>query len=318
MKFNRQFLRRRLLGRRGSDGWLFKTMLYFVLIGISFIFLYPLLAMLSMSFMSLEDLIDSSIAWIPRNPTLQNFVNGFTWMQYTKTLLDSLQVSILPTITTTISSALIGYGFARFQFPLKKLLMGLMIAMFLIPTVLTYIPTTVLYRDLKILGIDVSLMNSIRAFWVPALFGFGIRQTIFILIFYQFFKMIHKELIEDASVDGSSTLRTFLTISIPMSLPAFLITTLYSFVWYWNESSLARLYFGQNYTTLPMRLESYIQMMRSMYGSGQATLDTVSTMYNTGVQYAITLLSILPLLLIYLVAQKYFIEGVDKAGIAGN
>lgn len=311
-------MRRLFLGRRGNDGLLFKIILYVLLIGISFIFLYPLLSMLSMAFMGLEDLVDSSIAWIPRNPTLDNFINGFVWMKFFDSLWDSLQVSLFPTLATVVSSAFIGYGFARFHFPFKKLLMGIMIALFLIPTVLTYIPTTVLYRDLKIFGIDLQLMNSIRAFWVPALFGNGIRQTIFILIFYQFFKMIPQELTEAAQVDGSGPLRTFFTIAIPMSLPAFLITGLYSFVWYWNESTLARLYFGSVYTTLPMRLEGFIAMYRSMYAQGKITLDSVSSIYNIGVQYAITLFSILPLLAIYLIAQKWFVEGVDKSGIAGQ
>lgn len=311
-------VRRLLLGRKGNDGILFKIVLYILLIGISFIFLYPLLSMFSMAFMGVEDLVDSSIAWIPRNPTLQNFVNGFVWMKFFDSLWDSVQVSLFPTLATVISSAFIGYGFARFQFPFKKLLMGIMIGLFLIPTVLTYIPTTVLYRDLKLFGIELQLMNSIRAFWVPALLGNGIRQTIFILIFYQFFKMIPHELTEAAQVDGSGPLRTFFTIAIPMSLPAFLITGLYSFVWYWNESTLARLYFGSVYTTLPMRLEGFIAMYRSMYAQGKITLDSVSSIYNIGVQYAITLFSILPLLVIYLIAQKWFVEGVDKSGIAGQ
>lgn len=311
-------VRRLLLGRKGNDGILFKIVLYILFIGISFIFLYPLLSMFSMAFMGVEDLVDSSIAWIPRNPTLQNFVNGFVWMKFFDSLWDSVQVSLFPTLATVISSAFIGYGFARFQFPFKKLLMGIMIGLFLIPTVLTYIPTTVLYRDLKLFGIELQLMNSIRAFWVPALLGNGIRQTIFILIFYQFFKMIPHELTEAAQVDGSGPLRTFFTIAIPMSLPAFLITGLYSFVWYWNESTLARLYFGSVYTTLPMRLEGFIAMYRSMYAQGKITLDSVSSIYNIGVQYAITLFSILPLLVIYLIAQKWFVEGVDKSGIAGQ
>jgi len=311
-------LRRVLLGRKGNDGLLFKIVLYILLTGISFIFLYPLLSMLSMSIMSLEDLIDTSISWIPRNFTILNYVNAFEWMNFFDAFMDSLKVSIYPTLATIVSSSLIGYGFGHYQFPGKKILMGIMLAMFLVPTVLTYIPTTVLYRDLTLFGIDLKLMDSIRAFWVPALFGNGIRQTIFILIFFQFFRIIPHELFEAAEMDGSGPIRTFITIAIPMAAPAFLICGLYSFVWYWNETSLARLYFGSVYTTLPMSLESYINMYRSMYAQGRVTLDTVNSVYNTGVQYAMTLISIAPLLLVYLFAQKWFVEGVDRSGIAGN
>jgi len=103
-----------------------------------------------------------------------------------------------------------------------------------------------------------------------------------------------------------------------MAAPAFLICGLYSFVWYWNETTLARLYFGEEYTTLPMALDSFIQMYRSMYAQGNVTIDSMNSTFNLGVQYAMTLISILPLLLIYLFAQKWFVEGVDRSGIAGN
>ena len=115
------------------------------------------------------------------------------YVHFFDSLLDSIQVTLYPVVATVVSSALIGYGFGKFEFPFKKTLMGIMIAMFLIPSVLTYIPTTVLYNNFSIFGIDIQLMDSVKAFWVPALFGNGIRQTIFILIFYQFFRMIPKE-----------------------------------------------------------------------------------------------------------------------------
>ncbi len=307
-----------LFGRNEQNGLVFKLVMYILLIGVSFIFLYPLLAMLAKSLMTIEDLINTTVSWIPRKVTLNNYRNAFQWMQFGGALVDSLKVSLYPTIATIVSSSLIGYGFGRFKFPFKKTLLTIMIAMFLIPSVLTYIPTTVLYKDLTILGVQLNLMDSIKAFWVPALFGNGIRQTIFILIFYQFFRIIPEELFEAAEVDGSSTLRTFITIAIPLVGPAFLICGLYSFVWYWNETSLARLYFGSELTTLPMSLDAFIATYSSMYAQGNVTMDSVSSVYNLGVQYAMTLISIIPLLIIYLFAQKWFIEGVDRSGIAGT
>lgn len=318
MKHKNVSLKKLLFGRNEQIGLIEKIVLYILLIGISFIFLYPLLSMLAKSMMGIVDLISSSVSWIPSHVTLQNYVTAFEWMNFVDVLWDSVQVSLFPTIATVVSSSLIGFGFARFQFPFKKLLMVIMIASFLIPSVLTYIPTTVLYRDFVILGFKLDIMNSIKAFWVPALFGNGIRQTIFILIFYQFFKMIPEELFEAAEVDGSSTFRTFLTIAIPLAAPAFLICSLYAFVWYWNETALARLYFGSSYTTLPMALDSFISTYSSMYAQGNVSMDSVSSTYNIGVQYAMTLISIVPLLLVYLFAQKWFVEGVDRSGIAGS
>lgn len=305
-----QRLKRILFGIYGNDGLIFKIILYMLLIGISFIFLYPLLRMLTSSFMNLEDLIDPTSIWIPKHFTFQNYVKSWYTLNAIPRLLDSLIVTLAPTACIIISSSLIGYGFAKFSFPFKKLLMGILISMFLVPTILLAIPTYVIFRE-------IHLLNSLKAFTVPALLGFGLRQTIFILIFYQFFRQIPNELIEAAEVDGANTLRIFFTISIPLSLPAFLICFLYSFVWYWNETSLAMMYFGEKYTTLPMAVENFRATYELLYPSGSVGLGAAHNIFNQGVHFAGVIISIIPLLIIYFIAQKWFIEGVDRSGIAG-
>lgn len=303
-------VKRRLLGKKGNDGLLFKVVLYLIFIGISFIFLFPLLKMLSASFMNLEDLVDPTVVWIPNNFTVRNYQKAWNVMGVMRRVKDSLLVSLLPTLCIMISSSLVGYGFARFEFPLKRLFMGILIAMFLIPTILMAIPTYVIYRKLNFIG-------SLKSFYVPSLFGFGHRQTLFILIFYQFFRMIPEELTEAAELDGANALTIFIRVAIPLSLPAFLITGLYSFVWYWNETSLATFYFGENYTTLPMAVESFRAVYESLYPSGNVGLGAANETFNRGVQFAGTIISIIPLLVMYFIAQRWFIEGIDRAGIAG-
>ncbi|NLG82898.1 MAG: carbohydrate ABC transporter permease [Bacilli bacterium] len=309
-KLNKQRLKRTLFGIYGNDGLVFKIVLYLLLIGISFIFLYPLLRMLASSFMNLEDLIDPTSIWIPKHFNLQNYVKSWYTLNAIPRLWDSLIVTLSPTICIIVSSSLIGYGFAKFTFPFKRILMGILVGMFLVPTILLAIPTYVIFRE-------IHLLNSLKAFNVPALLGFGLRQTIFILIFYQFFRQIPNELIEAAEVDGANTVRIFLTIAIPLSLPAFLICFLYSFVWYWNETSLATMYFGEKYTTLPMAVENFRATYELLYPSGSVGLGAAHNIFNQGVLFAGIIISIIPLLIIYFVAQKWFIEGVDRSGIAG-
>ena len=308
---NQKTLKRKLLGIRGNDGWLFKAGLYLVLTGIGFIFLYPLLQMIATSFMPLIDLINPTVIWIPREPTWQNYARAFEALNVWSALRDSLVVSLVPTFAVLISSALIGYGFAMFRFPFKRLLFTVLLLGFLIPTILTAIPTYVIYREL-------GLLDSLGAFAYPALTGFGLRQTIFILIFYQFFRSIPKPLIEAAEVDGAGEFRIFLRIAVPMTLPAFLISGLYAFVWYWNETNMALLYFPERYSTLPMAVIGFRTLYESLFPSGTVGLEGASEMFNQGVQFAGTLLSVLPLLIVYFIAQKWFIEGVDRSGIAGN
>ncbi|MDR4968424.1 MAG: carbohydrate ABC transporter permease [Acholeplasmataceae bacterium] len=303
--------KKRLFGMYGNDGLLNKIILYILFIGIGFIFLYPLMQMLVTSFMLLIDLVDPTTIWIPKNFTFRNYIRAIEALNASKALIDSIVVSILPTIFIVISSAMIGYGFASYDFPLKKLMMSILLMIFLIPTILMAIPTYVIYRELQIL-------DSLKAFIYPAMTGFGFRQTIFILIFYQFFKMIPKELKEAAEVDGASAVKVFIQIAIPLALPAFLITSLYAFVWYWNETSLALLYFPNKYSTLPMAVIGFRTLYENLYPSGTIGLEGASETFNQGVQFAGTILSILPLLIVYFIAQKWFIEGVDRSGIAGN
>lgn len=300
-----------LFGMYGNDGLLHKTILYILFIGISFIFLYPLMQMAVTSFMPLVDLVDPTTIWIPKNFTFRNYARAFEALNAAKSFIDSIIVSTLPTFFVVISSALIGYGFASYQFPFKKIMMAVLFIIFLIPTILMAIPTYVIYRELE-------LLDSLKAFIYPAMTGFGFRQTIFILIFYQFFKMIPKELKEAAEVDGASAIKVFIRIAIPMALPAFLITSLYAFVWYWNETSLALLYFPNEYSTLPMAVIGFRTLYENLYPSGTVGLEGASETFNQGVQFAGTIISILPLLIVYFIAQKWFIEGVDRSGIAGN
>jgi len=300
-----------LFGSYSRTGVLQYIFLYVILISISFIFLYPLLQMLVTSFMSLEDLVDPTKIWIPSKVVISNYTKASQALNLWKSLKDSLLVSLIPSICVVVSSSLIGYGFARHNFPLKKFWLGTVIVIFLLPTILTSIPTYVTYNKLHMLG-------SLKSFFVPALFGFGLRESIFILIFYLFFKDIPNELFESAQMDGASSLTIFFKISIPLTVSAFLMTFLYSFVWYWNETSLGLLYLKGSYTTLPMAVQNFKTLYETLFPSGSVGLESASETYNEGVQFAGTILSILPLLIVYFFTQKWFVESVDRSGIAGQ
>lgn len=287
------------------------VVIYALLVCISFVFLYPLLQMLVTSFMGLEDLIDPTTIWIPTKVVFKNYLKASETLHLWRALKDSLLVSLIPSLCVVASSALIGYGFARHEFPLKKIWFGTVVVIFLLPTILTSIPTYVTYNRLH-------LLNSLKAFIYPALTGFGLRESIFILIFYLFFREIPNELIESAQMDGASSLTIFFRISIPLTLSGFLITFLYSLVWYWNETSLGLLYLKDSYTTLPMAVVNFKSLYETLFPSGSVGLESASETYNQGVQFAGTILSILPLLIVYFFTQKWFVESADRSGIAGQ
>ena len=304
-------LKRFLFGNVEQDGFLTKIILYVILIGISFIFLYPILQMAIKSFMGLEDLIDPNVIWIPSKLVGENYTRAAEALKFWDAFRDSMMVSLIPTICAVISSALIAYGFAQFSFPGKTGLFALVIAVFLIPTVLLSIPTYVIYNNL-------GLLKSIKAYVYPALTGFGIRQPVFIFIFYQFFKMLPYELSESAEVDGANAFQVFMKIAVPSAIPAFVICVLYSFVWYWNETALALTYFRGEYTTLQMAVSNFEHIYRELFPGGNVGMSQVGESFNESVLFAGTMLSILPLLVLYAFTQKWFVESADRAGIAGN
>jgi len=165
------------------------------------------------------------------------------------TLTQTLYVVLLSTIAQVISSSLIGYGFARYNFKGKNFFFILMIVTFLIPQQTLMIPRFLMFQKL-------GLLNSVLSFFVPATFGQGLNQALFILIFYQLFRMIPKSLEEAAKIDGANDFTVFARISLPLATPAFVISFVLSMVWYWNETYLSSLYFGNVIKTLPMQLQS--------------------------------------------------------------
>lgn len=311
IKKQKKSFKKILFGSRGEGGLISKIFTYILLIGISFIFLYPLLQMVITSFMSLEDLVDPTKIWIPSKLILRNYVKAMDVLNFWKTFKDSIVIAFVPTMIGVVSSSLIGYGFARYHFPGKKIWFAILITVFLIPTLLMSIPTYVIYSDL-------GMLKSLKAYNIPALTGFGLRQSVFILIFYQFFKALPHELSESAEVDGASAFQTFIRICVPMVIPAFIICTLYSFVWYWNETTLAITYFQGKYTTLQIAVSQFEGIYRQLFPSGNIGIDSASESFNQGVLFAGTTLSILPLLILYAFTQKWFVESADKSGIAGN
>jgi len=300
-------VKRVLLGGRGSYGVLGNIFIYMLLIGIGFVYLYPLLYILVNSMKDLEDLLNPMVKWIPTHIYFSNYEKAFKVLNYVPTLTQTLYVVLLSTIAQVISSSLIGYGFARYNFKGKNFFFILMIVTFLIPQQTLMIPRFLMFQKL-------GLLNSVLSFFVPATFGQGLNQALFILIFYQLFRMIPKSLEEAAKIDGANDFTVFARISLPLATPAFVISFVLSMVWYWNETYLSSLYFGNAIKTLPMQLQSFVDSYRLLFPSGAVVTDRL----NESVRMAGTLLTIAPLLIIYFIVERWLRESIDSVGITGE
>ena len=300
------------MGSKDKEGFLKQFFIYLLLVCIGFIYLYPILHMISSSLMSLDDLLDSSIKWLPSSFNLSNFAQAAKSMSFWTALWQSIVIAGVPTVCNLVSCSITGYALARFNFPGKKIVMGIIILSFVLPSQITMIPTYMLYSKLKIL-------NTLWAFVLPALFAQGINAPIFILIFMQFFKQIPNVLIEAARIDGAGHFKSFFRVALPSAAPAFITVALFSFVWYWNESYLTELYVHgvmveSGWTTLVIQLDNFA----SNYSSYQQTATNAATSLNESINMAGTLLSILPLMIMYFVLQRHFVESIDKTGITGE
>ena len=300
-----------MFGSKEKEGAGKQIVVYGLLICIGFVYLYPILYMFSYSFMNRDDLLDSSVKWIPSTFYLQNYIDAAKSMNFWSSLLKGILIAGLPTLCNVLICMLVGYGFARFEFKGKKILMALLIFSYILPSQVTMIPTYVLYNDTGILG-------TIWAFVLPAVFGNGLNAPIFILIFYQFFKQVPKVLIEAAQIDGAGYLKSFIKIAVPSAAPAILTVFLFSFVWYWNESYLTELYVQglstkSTWVNLVVQLKNFDASFNTL-----ATTGDTATSLNESVRMAATALSILPLLIMYFFLQKYFVESIDRTGITGE
>ena len=279
---------------------------YFVLVGIGFIFMYPVLYMIVNSFKSVDDLVNPSVEWLPTELCFDNFIKAFKTLDFGKSFVTSLIMSAIPAVFQTISCAVVGYGLARFPVPGKKAIIALIVATFVVPAQITLIPKYLLFSDYK-------MIDTVFPQILPALFGQGLKSCIFILVFQNFFKSYPLALDEAAYLDGASTLTVFFKVALPLATPAIVVTMLFSFVWYWNETSQAALLFGTAIKTLPMKLGSFNSSYSNLYG----TTGSHSTV-NEAISLAGTFLSVMPLLVMYIILQKQFVESIEKVGITGE
>ncbi|NLD26146.1 MAG: carbohydrate ABC transporter permease [Acholeplasmataceae bacterium] len=296
--------KRILFGNNFQTGILVKIIIFLLLAAIGFIYLYPLLYMVSNSLKSPSDIINPIVNWIPTSFYLDNYRRAFKVLNYFPTLGKSLLVTLLPALLQTVVTSIIGYGFARFDFKFKKPLFIIVLLTFIIPPQAYLIPRYVMFFEFDLLEKPLAII-------LPALFGQGLNSAIFILIFYQFFRMIPKALTEAAEIDGAGPYYIFFKMAVPLSKPAYITSFLFSLVWYWNETYIASLFLGSSYPNLQLGLANFVSQYQRMFESDIVRL-------NEGIRLSATLLIIFPMLIVYFALQRWFVEGIERTGITGE
>ncbi len=284
--------------------------LYVILTAFALLYLEPVLYMVSMSFKSATDITDATAKWIPHQPTLTSVQFAFDAMNVWPTFLSdrslvenlmrsnlfvSILTTFLPALIQVYTCAIAGYAFARLNFPCKRLLFALLLLSYIIPPQTVFMPLTWVFRALGVI-------NSPMSFILPALFGAGLKGSLFIIIYMQFFKKLPSQLEEAAYIDGASTYKVFFTVMLPLAKPAKITVFLFSMVWHWNETYLTGLFYTR-IGTLATALNA-IKLPENDY-----------SMTIMAVKMAAALIFVLPMLVIYLFTQKNFTESIERTGI---
>lgn len=280
---------------------------FLILFGLCFVILYPILFMISCAFRERGDMNDPTVMWIPRHFTLSAIKETASAMNLGKTLLNTLLINIGCSLFQVATTAVTGYGFARFRFRGKNILFGFVILMILVPPQVILLPQYNLFRAL-------GLINTAWTMYLPAMTANGIRAGIMIFIFRQFFRGLPRELEDAAYLDGCGPLRTFFVIMVPNALSSFLTVFLFAVVWYWNDYYVCNAFFSTN-QTLALTIKN-IQPVLNAALFNDASLRVSAREYVVWTQAA-CLMSISPMLLMYALLQKHFTEGIERSGLVG-
>jgi multiple sugar transport system permease protein len=300
---------------KGLLAAIFRTIL---ILGLSYVILGPLIGIVANSFFSNADRYSPLVYIIPQAPTLERYELAILRMDYWVTLRNMLiYVTGLTAIQLFVCS-MVGYGFARYSFPLKKLLFACVIIMIVIPSHTVMLPLFTMFRDFNPLGIvglfnngsSINLLGGPVPMIIMTVLGTGLRAGLYIYIFNQFFRGLPKEIEEAAEIDGAGTFYTYMFIMMPNAKPSIITVAIFSIVWQYNDTFFTNL-FGLSSN---MALSKQITSLGANISNLDRVLDpSIVTLY----VYAGIVLVIIPVIVLYVLLQKQFIEGVERSGIVG-
>lgn len=310
------YLLKKTVGRK-----LFNFFRAVMLFGLVFLILQPILSKISVSLMEERDLYDATIINIPRNWSTSNYQMASELMNFPKGIVSTLWVSLLIAVIQLAATTLVSYGFARYNFPGKKLLFAAVILSIVIPpqTILTALYLNFRYFDIFGLfklftGSTVNLLNSILPYVMISAGAMGLKNGLYIFMLRQYFRGIPKEMEEAAYVDGCGKLKTFLVIMLPDAKPMLTSIFLFSYVWQWTDSFYSSL-FLRKFNLLSNSVAGLADSLMTHIQNISNRTELPSTAYTQAIISTGTLMVIVPLIIIYIIAQKGFVESLAQSGI---
>lgn len=309
--------------RKTVFGWGIGVCRFILLFGMCFLILQPILNKISVSFMSENDLYNPIVVSIPQNFTTDNYRLAAGIMKYGEGLFNTFIISLTVALVQISVCTLVGYGFARFKFPLRNFWFACVILVILIPPQTISSSLYLNFRFFDILGIfqlvtgsTINLRGSVLPYYLLSVTCMGLKNGLYIYMIRQFFRNIPKELEEAAYVDGCGTLKTFFRIMLPDAKPILTSCFLFAFVWQWTDGFYSGMFLGNtrllstSLTQVVDNLGVYIGRELGVAQGTQVSQALANCILSTGV-----LMIIIPLIILYLFAQKGFVESLSSSGI---
>ncbi len=301
----------------GIKGFILGLFRWIVLIGIAYVILGPVLGILARSFFSDADNYNTMVYMIPQNPTMERYEIAYKTLNYTSTATSTIIYSLTLMIIQVLMCSMVGYGFARYDFPLKKVLFAFVVVMIVIPTHTIMLPLYMTFANFDVFGIlslitgsSPNLLGTVWPMYIMTFLACGLRSGLYIYIFNQFFRGLPKEIEEAAYVDGCGVWHTYFRIMLRNATPAAITVAIFSLVWQYNDTFYAKLFNISDSVLLSKRIATLASTVGNVYRIYDPNI--LQLYMDAGI-----ILVMLPLVIIYVILQKQFIEGVERSGIVG-
>ena len=302
---------------------------FILMLGVSYVIIYPFVTKIAGSFMSKEDVVDATVAIIPKHFTIDIYKYMITENRYLEALLNTALLSLFCAIIQTLIACLIGYGLAKFKFKGNKILMAAVVLTMVIPhrtmrmsliqhfTDFDFLKVNAWsYRGIMDIILDGAQLDLSNTFWpliILSIFGLAFKNGLYIYLMRQFFKGVPDELEESAYVDGSGTFRTFFSIIIPLSVPMMITIFLFSFSWQWTDNFYTQIFFMISRNKMYLMPDLLSKIPPSLTYENFAG----RSLYETAVRNTAAIMIIFPLVIMYLFCQKYLVQGIERSGLVG-
>ena len=351
VEFERTPLKERLKAKFLSLFFLKKVVWYIfrlvLLIGISYIVLFPFFTKIAGSFMGPNDFVDVTVRLIPKDFTLDMYKEIWTQNKYMEAFTNTLILSGSSALIQTFVCCFVAYGLAKFKFKGGKFVMLAVIFSLLVPHRTLYLPLFMNFRYFDIFGIfgflngggitilghnftneffagidvipdtwknfsadGINLLDSYWPLLILSVCGLAFKNGLFIFMLRQFFKGVPDELEESAYIDGSGIMHTFFTIILPLSIPMMITVFLFAFSWQWTDSFYTGLFFTNNKVVLMQDIVKVPMTLETDYAG--------TALYESAIINTAGLMIIMPLVIMYLFCQRFLVQGIERSGLTAD